>query len=128
MPISSYFKFAILLCMTGLPVACCRVSHQHTEHASDNPTFTWNSNYISKPEALPKGDDIPLARLDYSDTITMAIVRELLDQNEIEYHLFPHHGCNILVRKVHFKRAKALLQGETRLRGRRISIATSDPV
>jgi len=82
----------------------------------------WVSNYVAK-SANPNGDDVPLALVNYSDMEGLGLVLETLDRNGIEYVLYSHHGRGVLVRPRDLERAKALLRGDVRLKGREISIA-----
>ena len=86
-----------MLFLATLPLSCCRTPHRQVETTKEIPNVTWDSNYVSKGEAVPKLGDIPLVRFYYSDVVTMGIVREHLDRNGVQYHLFSEHGCNILV-------------------------------
>lgn len=117
------FSVTLVLSLSAHLLFGCRGSPaKQPRSIGETTSYSWASNYVAK-EARPNGDDVKLVVLDYSDKISLGLILETLDRNGIEYVFFSHHGRLILVRPRDLERAKALLRGDVRLRGREISIA-----
>jgi hypothetical protein len=104
-------------------VGCCHSPRPSAVAAQARDPENSAGRYFGKREVPSPWDKIALVLVGFEDGVSLDVMRETLDNAEIDYAVASVHGIGFLVNPSDLERAKQLLRNEVRLKGRRISIA-----